>query len=72
MQTGSQQVGRPSIGSWMSYGLGSSNQNLPSFIVMLSRGKNSAQNLNMMISLERERKVDRLFDFLGKRNNLSK
>lgn len=47
MQTGSQQVGRPSIGSWMSYGLGSSNQNLPSFIVMLSRGKNSAQNLNM-------------------------
>jgi len=27
---------------------------------------------SMMISLERERKVDRLFDFLGKRNNLSK
>ncbi len=47
MQTGSQQVGRPSIGSWMSYGLGSSNRDLPSFIVMLSRGKNSAQNLNM-------------------------
>jgi hypothetical protein len=47
MQTGSQQAGRPSIGSWMSYGLGSSNQNLPSFIVMLSRGKNGAQNLNM-------------------------
>ncbi|WP_209332292.1 DUF1501 domain-containing protein [Lunatimonas salinarum] len=47
MQTGSQQVGRPSIGSWMSYGLGSSNDNLPSFIVMLSRGKNGAQNLNM-------------------------
>lgn len=47
MQTGSQQVGRPSIGSWMSYGLGSANKNLPSYIVMLSRGKNSAQNLNM-------------------------
>ncbi|MEO1011644.1 MAG: DUF1501 domain-containing protein [Bacteroidota bacterium] len=47
MQTGSQQVGRPSIGSWLSYGLGSANENLPSFIVMLSRGKNSAQNLNM-------------------------
>jgi len=47
MQTGSQQVGRPSIGSWMSYGLGSANKNLPSFIVMLSRGKNSAQSLNM-------------------------
>ena len=47
MQTGSQQVGRPSMGSWMSYGLGSPNQNLPSFIVMLSRGKSDAQNLNM-------------------------
>ncbi|MEM9142093.1 MAG: DUF1501 domain-containing protein [Bacteroidota bacterium] len=47
MQTGSQQVGRPSIGSWLSYGLGSANDNLPSFIVMLSRGRNSAQNLNM-------------------------
>ena len=47
MQTGSQQVGRPSIGSWMSYGLGSANDNLPSFIVMLSRGRSSAQNLNM-------------------------
>lgn len=37
-QTGSQQSGRPSFGSWMSYGLGSLNDNLPSFIVMLSRG----------------------------------
>ncbi len=37
-QTGSQQSGRPSFGSWMSYGLGSLNNNLPSFIVMLSRG----------------------------------
>jgi hypothetical protein len=47
MQTGSQQVGRPSIGSWMSYGLGSSNENLPSFIVMLSKGKSDTQSLNM-------------------------
>ncbi len=47
MQTGSQQVGRPSIGSWMSYGLGSANKNLPSFIVMLSKGKSDAQSLNM-------------------------
>jgi len=47
MQTGSQQVGRPSMGSWMSYGLGSSNDNMPSFIVLLSKGKNGAQNLNM-------------------------
>lgn len=37
-QTGSQQPGRPSIGSWMSYGLGSENENLPTFSVLLSRG----------------------------------
>jgi len=37
-QTGSQQPGRPSIGSWLSYGLGSDNQNLPTFMVLLSRG----------------------------------
>lgn len=47
MQTGSQQVGRPSIGSWMSYGLGSPNKNLPSFVVLLSKGKQEAQSLNM-------------------------
>jgi len=37
-QTGNQIGGRPSIGSWLSYGLGSLNQNMPSFIVMLSKG----------------------------------
>ena len=37
-QTGSQLSGRPSIGSWLSYGLGSSNRNLPTFSVLLSRG----------------------------------
>ncbi|MEM9526900.1 MAG: DUF1501 domain-containing protein [Bacteroidota bacterium] len=47
LQTGRQQVGRPSIGSWMSYGLGSSNKNLPSFVVLLSQGKADTQNLNM-------------------------
>ena len=47
LQTGSQQVGRPSIGSWMSYGLGSPNKNLPSFIVLLSKGRPDTQNLNM-------------------------
>lgn len=47
MQTGSQQVGRPSIGAWMSYGLGSTNDNLPAFVVMLSRGKADSQSLNM-------------------------
>jgi hypothetical protein len=38
LQTGAQQAGRPSIGAWSSYGLGSDNQNLPAFIVMISRG----------------------------------
>ena len=37
-QTGSQQPGRPCIGSWLSYGLGSMNENLPTFTVLLSRG----------------------------------
>ncbi len=37
-QTGSQQSGRPSIGSWLSYGLGSINENLPTFSVLLSKG----------------------------------
>ncbi|HWC76948.1 MAG TPA: DUF1501 domain-containing protein [Blastocatellia bacterium] len=36
IQTGSQQPGRPSLGSWVSYGLGSENQNLPAFVVLLS------------------------------------
>jgi hypothetical protein len=34
--TGNQQAGRPSVGSWVSYGLGSVNKNLPEFIVLLS------------------------------------
>jgi hypothetical protein len=37
IQTGSQQPGRPSIGSWVSYGLGSENQNLPAFVVLISQ-----------------------------------
>lgn len=45
IQTGFQQPGRPCIGSWLSYGLGSANSNLPSFIVMLSSGKDSDQPL---------------------------
>lgn len=39
LQTGHQQPGRPSLGAWMSYGLGSLNQNLPSFVVLITRGK---------------------------------
>ena len=38
VQTGSQQSGRPSIGSWLSYGLGSENENLPGFVVLVSKG----------------------------------
>jgi hypothetical protein len=36
MQTGAQLAGRPSIGAWLSYGLGSLNQDLPTFIAMTS------------------------------------
>jgi hypothetical protein len=36
--TGSPQFGRPSMGSWVTYGLGSENQNLPGFIVLVSSG----------------------------------
>jgi len=44
-QTGSQQTGRPSFGSWMSYGLGSLNDNLPTFTVLLSRSREGDQPL---------------------------
>jgi len=37
-QTGFQLAGRPSIGSWVSYGLGSNNQDLPNYVVLTSRG----------------------------------
>jgi hypothetical protein len=38
IQTGSQQPGRPSLGAWLSYGLGSENKDLPSFLVLISQG----------------------------------
>jgi hypothetical protein len=38
MHTGSARLGRPSIGSWVTYGLGSEDENLPSFIVLTSGG----------------------------------
>src|SRR5919112_994198 len=44
-QTGSQQAGRPSIGAWLSYGIGSDNSNLPAFIVLLSRAREGDQPL---------------------------
>ncbi len=37
LQTGSQQPGRPSMGSWLSYGLGSMNENLPTYVVLHSK-----------------------------------
>jgi hypothetical protein len=40
--TGSEMPGRPSIGAWLSYGLGSSNENLPTFVVMTSRDKEAS------------------------------
>ncbi|MBL8231304.1 MAG: DUF1501 domain-containing protein [Bryobacterales bacterium] len=37
IQSGSQQPGRPSMGAWVSYGLGAENQDLPAFVVLLSQ-----------------------------------
>ena len=39
MQTGSQIAGRPSMGAWLDYGLGTGNPNLPPFVVMRTKGK---------------------------------
>jgi hypothetical protein len=44
-QTGAQQGNRPSMGSWVSYGLGTENKNLPAFCVLLSRGKGNGQGV---------------------------
>lgn len=44
MQTGNQVTGRPCIGSWVSHGLGSLNQNLPTFVVLIARPTNSGQS----------------------------
>jgi Protein of unknown function (DUF1501) len=44
-QTGNQNAGRPSMGSWISYGLGSDNKNLPTFVVLLSKGRGGDQPL---------------------------
>ena len=44
-QTGAQQGNRPSMGSWVSYGLGSENKNLPAFTVLLSKGKGNGQGV---------------------------
>jgi hypothetical protein len=43
MQTGNQVTGRPCLGSWASYGLGSMNENLPAFVVLVAIPKNREQ-----------------------------
>ncbi len=43
MQTGNMVTGRPCLGSWASYGLGSGNQNLPTFVVLVARPSNTEQ-----------------------------
>ncbi len=45
-QTGTEQPGRACFGSWMSYGLGSMNSNLPSFVVMITQGAGNMQALS--------------------------
>jgi len=41
MHTGTPRLGRPSMGSWVTYGLGSENKNLPGFVVLTSGGNQS-------------------------------
>ncbi len=41
-QTGAQLAGRPSMGAWLSYGLGSENRDLPTFVSMISQGTGRA------------------------------
>jgi len=45
-QTGNQQPGRPSFGSWLSYGLGSACANLPAFVVLITQGLGNMQALS--------------------------
>jgi len=43
MQTGNQVTGRPCLGAWASYGLGSLNRDLPTFVVLVARSSNTEQ-----------------------------
>ena len=43
MQTGNQNTGRPCLGSWASYGLGSLNDDLPTFVVLVAKPSNTEQ-----------------------------
>ncbi|MFN9603078.1 MAG: DUF1501 domain-containing protein [Planctomycetota bacterium] len=48
IQTGSQQPGRPSLGAWLSYGLGSEAEELPAFVVMISHGSGNDANQGLL------------------------
>lgn len=48
VQTGSQQPGRPALGAWLSYGLGSEAQDLPAFVVMISHGTGADANQGLL------------------------
>jgi hypothetical protein len=51
IQTGSQLPGRPSMGAWVDYGLGSENQNLPSFVVLNSLPSNGQPDQGLLSRL---------------------
>ena len=51
LQTGSQQPGRPCMGSWVDYGLGSENENLPSFVVLISTPSNGMADQGLLSRL---------------------
>ncbi|MGE3807754.1 MAG: DUF1501 domain-containing protein, partial [Gemmataceae bacterium] len=46
LYTGSPRQGRPSMGAWVTYGLGSENENLPGFVVLISSGTNPSAGKN--------------------------
>jgi hypothetical protein len=48
IQTGSQQPGRPSLGAWLSYGLGSESEDLPAFVVLISHGSGKDANQGLL------------------------
>jgi hypothetical protein len=51
MQTGNQVTGRPCLGSWASYGLGSANENLPTFVVLVATPSNREQEQSISARL---------------------
>jgi hypothetical protein len=51
MQTGNQNTGRPCLGSWASYGLGTANENLPTFVVLVATPTNREQEQSISARL---------------------